>query len=62
MGLKSAPICVEDVGNLKRKYGATRVMEQVRQGPNLALVGPRNIYENSKCKDCRLRKDMVREP
>jgi len=59
MGLKTAPICVEDVGKLKQTYGTVRILEQLRQGTNVARVGPRAIYDGSKCESCRKSKEIV---
>ena len=50
--IRSQPIFEEDLPQLKKKKGAKRIVEQVRQGPNLAHVGRYTIYEAKKCDDC----------
>ena len=50
--LRSQPIFVDDLPQIKKKKGAKRVLEELRQGKNLARVGRYTIYEAKKCDDC----------
>jgi hypothetical protein len=50
--IRSEPLTEKDAFKLIQEEGGSGVFEQLRQGLNLVLVGPRHIHDYNGCACC----------